>query len=121
MYEQHNYKKKNYSNSNCCYLFGSNIGSRRNSCDNYRARPAYAITFGSTKNLSNNDGDSTNPQVQVSSSNVYTVWEDKTKGDGDTFFQMYHTFPFTHDIYIVKQNDTLYRIIVYGFNIAENS
>jgi hypothetical protein len=40
-------------------------------------RPAYAITFGSTKNLSNNDGDSTNPQVQVSSSNVYAVWEDK--------------------------------------------
>jgi hypothetical protein len=33
------------------------------------ARPAYAITFGSTKNLSSNDGDSTNPQVQVSSSN----------------------------------------------------
>jgi hypothetical protein len=50
-------------------------------------RPAYAITFGSTKNLSNNDGDSTNPQVQVSSSNVYAVWEDKTKGDGDTFFR----------------------------------
>jgi hypothetical protein len=50
-------------------------------------RPAYAITFGSTKNLSNNDGDSLNPQVQVSSSNVYTVWEDKTKGDGDTFFR----------------------------------
>ena len=50
-------------------------------------RPAYAITFGNTKNLSNNDGDSTNPQVQVSSSNVYTVWEDKTKGDGDTFFR----------------------------------
>jgi hypothetical protein len=42
-------------------------------------RPAYAITFGSTKNLSNNDGDSTNPQVQVSSSNVYAVWEDQTK------------------------------------------
>src|SRR5437870_1572101 len=50
-------------------------------------RPAYAITFGSTRNLSNNDGDSLNPQVEVSSSNVYTVWEDKTKGDGDTFFR----------------------------------
>jgi hypothetical protein len=50
-------------------------------------RPAYAITFGSTKNISNNDGDSTNPQVQVSSSNVYAVWEDETKGDGDTFFR----------------------------------
>ena len=97
-----------------------NIGSRRTVAITTSARQ-YAITFGSAKNLSNNDGDSTNPQVQVSSSNVYTVWEDKTKGDGDTFFQMYHTFPFTHDIYIVKQNDTLYRIIVYGFNIAENS
>jgi hypothetical protein len=29
-------------------------------------QPAYAITFGSTKNLSNNDdGDSLNPEVQV--------------------------------------------------------
>jgi hypothetical protein len=45
------------------------------------ARPAYAITFGNTKNLSNNDGDSTNPQVQVSSGNVYAVWEDETKGE----------------------------------------
>jgi hypothetical protein len=51
-------------------------------------QPVYAITFGSTKNLSNNDdGDSLNPQVQVSSSNVYSVWEDKSKGNGDTFFR----------------------------------
>src|SRR5919198_766581 len=40
-------------------------------------QPAFAITFGSTRNLSNNDGDSLNPQVEVSSSNVYAVWEDK--------------------------------------------
>jgi hypothetical protein len=50
-------------------------------------RPAYAITFGSTKNISNNDGNSVFPQVEVSSSNVYTVWTDQTKGDGDTFFR----------------------------------
>jgi hypothetical protein len=30
------------------------------------ARPAYAITFGSTRNNSNNDGNSFNPQVEVS-------------------------------------------------------
>ena len=48
---------------------------------------AYAITFGSTKNLSNNDGDSLDPQIDATGNNVYTVWEDKTKGDGDTFFK----------------------------------
>jgi hypothetical protein len=37
-------------------------------------QPAFAITFESTRNLSNNDGDSLNPQVEVSSSNVYAVW-----------------------------------------------
>ena len=51
-------------------------------------QPAFAITFENTKNLSNNDdGGSLNPRVEVSSSNVYAVWEDKTKGDGDTFFR----------------------------------
>ena len=41
---------------------------------------AYAITFGGTKNLSNNDGDSTDPKVQVSGNIVYVVWEDKVQG-----------------------------------------
>jgi hypothetical protein len=48
---------------------------------------AYAISFGSTKNLSNNEGDSDNPQIEVSGSNVYTVWGDASKGGGDTLFR----------------------------------
>ena len=54
---------------------------------NQIVQPAFAITFGSTRNLSDNDGNSFDPQVDVSSSNVYTVWADNTKGDGDTFFR----------------------------------
>ena len=48
---------------------------------------AYAITFGSTKNLSNNDGNSFNPQIEASGNNVYTVWNDRSEGDFDTFFK----------------------------------
>jgi len=48
---------------------------------------AYAITFGDTKNLSNNDGDSTDPKVQVSGNIVYVVWEDKSTGNGDILFK----------------------------------
>ena len=48
---------------------------------------AYAITFGSTKNLSNNDGDSFGPLIEASGNNVYTVWRDSSGGDTDTFFK----------------------------------
>jgi len=48
---------------------------------------AYAISFGSTKNLSNNDGDSLDPQIEASGNNVYTVWSDSSGGDADTFFK----------------------------------
>jgi hypothetical protein len=48
---------------------------------------AYAISFGSTKNLSNNTDDSTNPKVQVSGNIVYVVWEDKSTGNGDILFK----------------------------------
>ena len=40
-----------------------------------------------TKNLSNNDGDSFNPQIEASGNNVYTVWNDRSEGDFDTFFK----------------------------------
>jgi hypothetical protein len=36
------------------------------------------ITFGPPKNLSHNPGDSSNPRIAVSGSNVYVVWEDNT-------------------------------------------
>jgi hypothetical protein len=48
---------------------------------------AYAITFGSTKNLSNNDGDSRDPRIEASGNNVYVVWNDLSGGDADTFFK----------------------------------
>src|SRR5215207_1907663 len=41
---------------------------------------AYAVSFGSTKNLSNNDGDSKTPQIEASGNNVYAVWGDSSKG-----------------------------------------
>jgi hypothetical protein len=52
-----------------------------------QSQSAYAISFKSTKNLSNNDGDSNNPQIEVSGSNVYAVWGDASKGGGDTLFR----------------------------------
>ena len=48
---------------------------------------AYAITFGSTKNLSNNDGDSFDPLIEASGNNVYTVWRDSVEEDADIFFK----------------------------------
>jgi hypothetical protein len=48
---------------------------------------AYAITFEKTKNLSNNDGDSLDPQIDATGNNVYTVWSDSSEGDADTFFK----------------------------------
>ncbi len=40
-------------------------------------------TFTSAKTLSNNAGDSTNPNVSVSGNNVYVVWEDDTAGGSE--------------------------------------
>jgi hypothetical protein len=46
-----------------------------------------AISFEKTKNLSNNAGDSENPQIEASGKNVYTVWSDASKGGGDILFR----------------------------------
>jgi hypothetical protein len=48
-------------------------------------------TFGSTFNLSNNVGNSFNPQIAVSGSTVYIVWEDGTPGNTDIFFRKSNT------------------------------
>ena len=40
-------------------------------------------TFGSVQNLSNNTGDSTNPNVAVSGSNLHVVWEDDSSGNSE--------------------------------------
>ncbi len=46
-------------------------------------------TFNSTINLSNNNGNSTNPQIAASGNNVYVVWADNSgsaDGNGDVLF-----------------------------------
>jgi len=43
--------------------------------------------FDRTKNLSNNAGDSSNPQIAASGNNVYVVWQDNTPGNADVFFK----------------------------------
>jgi hypothetical protein len=43
--------------------------------------------FDRTKNLSNNDGSSTDPSIAASENNVYVVWNDLTPGNLDIFFK----------------------------------
>lgn len=38
-------------------------------------------------NLSDNSGDSADPQLVVSGSNLYVAWQDKSSGNGDIFFK----------------------------------
>ncbi len=70
---------------------------------------AYAITFGSTKNLSNNDGDSHDPRIEASGNNVYTVWSDSSGADADIFFKRSATsgdsFQSTKDLSDGKDGD----------------
>src|SRR5215216_953323 len=44
-------------------------------------------SFGSTENLSNNPGNSTDAQIAVHQNNVYVVWSDATTGNGDIYFK----------------------------------
>jgi hypothetical protein len=44
-------------------------------------------SFGSTENLSNNPGNSTDAQILVNQNNVYVVWTDNTTGNGDIYFK----------------------------------
>ena len=44
-------------------------------------------TFGSTKNLSNNNGESSVPQIISSGGNIYVVWQDDTPGNFDILFK----------------------------------
>src|SRR5215204_1862612 len=43
--------------------------------------------FGSTENLSNNPGNSTDAQIAVHQNNIYVVWSDATTGNGDIYFK----------------------------------
>ena len=42
-------------------------------------------SFGTPINLSNNTGDSRNPQIATSGNNVYVTWYDNTPGNNDIF------------------------------------
>src|SRR5918999_3483130 len=44
-------------------------------------------SFGSTENLSNSPGNSTDAQIAVNQNNVYVVWSDGTTGNGDIYFK----------------------------------
>jgi hypothetical protein len=44
-------------------------------------------TFGSTENLSNNPGNSTDAQITSFQDNIYLVWTDDTTGNGDIYFK----------------------------------
>src|SRR5687767_10783621 len=44
-------------------------------------------SFGSTENLSNNPGNSTDAQIAVYQNNVYVIWSDATTGNGDIYFK----------------------------------
>ncbi len=51
-----------------------------------RASDNSGIKFGSIKNLSNNGGSSSNPQIAASESYVYVAWTDNTAGNVEVFF-----------------------------------
>ncbi len=89
------------------------------------SQSAYAISFKSPKNLSNNEGDSGSPPIDVSGNNVYTVWGDSSKGGGDTLFRKSadagNTFQSILDLsnnkageaseqHIVKQGNNVYMV-----------
>src|SRR5919107_133222 len=44
-------------------------------------------SFGSTENLSNSPGNSTDAQIAVNENNVYVLWSDDTTGNGDIYFK----------------------------------
>jgi hypothetical protein len=53
----------------------------------FRASSSEGSSFGSVKNLSDNSGDSINPQIVSSGGNVYVVWSDDTPGNYDILFK----------------------------------
>jgi hypothetical protein len=53
----------------------------------YKRSVDNGTTFGSSENLSNNPGNSTDAQISTYQNNVYLVWTDDTTGNGDIYFK----------------------------------
>jgi hypothetical protein len=53
----------------------------------YKRSADNGTSFSSTRNLSNNSGNSTAAQIASYQDNVYVVWEDATTGNGDIYFK----------------------------------
>jgi len=62
-----------------------------------RASTDGGSTFSATQNLSSNATDSVSPQIAVSGSNVYVVWQDGVQGQNNIFFRASHDFGMTFD------------------------
>lgn len=74
-----------------------NTSNRKTAVDSVISKPQLEIfyrrstdggaSFGSTVNLSNNDGHSDLPAIAASGSNVYVVWFDNTPGNFEIFLR----------------------------------
>ena len=53
----------------------------------FRASGNQGDSFGSAKNLSDNSGNSIDPQIISTKSSVYVIWSDNTRGNYDTLFK----------------------------------
>ncbi|HJT49035.1 MAG TPA: sialidase family protein [Nitrososphaeraceae archaeon] len=72
---------------NNVYVVWEDTSSSNGTSDILFAKSAdNGATFSSATNLSNNLGESSNPQIFASGNNVYVVWEDTTSGNGDILF-----------------------------------
>ena len=92
--EKENEKYNSSSSASKVYLIWTDCISEADSdeplCDiSFTRSTDYGNSFGPVINLSNNTGDSFNPQVAVSGENVYVVWQDDSltsSGNYDIFF-----------------------------------
>ena len=65
----------------------------------YAESKNFGETWDDAINISNNAGNSINPQIVVSNSNIYVIWEDNSRGSSNIFFksttnQFCSTIPF---------------------------
>ncbi|MFL6419114.1 MAG: sialidase family protein, partial [Nitrososphaeraceae archaeon] len=71
---------------NNVYVIWEDTSSGGNSDILFTKSTDSGATFGNVTNLSNNTGESTNPQIFASGKNVYVAWEDTTLKKSDILF-----------------------------------